>query len=236
MAMETEIELSEGFEDFDIDDEGVAEVIELAEDDFYDDDEAEFLGAALTGLAGVAAPAVKKLLGGSKRRRPLRRVRAGGSGVATARLSTPRGNATLKLPSRVPTLKQFKGLEQAVNRNASRLNTTQKDIGSLRKRVASVVTDVAKDVAKLKKEQKDQSTQSLLFSMMFQQQLQSQLASHHHPDAGGPPVGGSTTPQALGGSSQAMAMMPLMLMGGDGGDDMVMMMMMMTMMQSNQAK
>jgi hypothetical protein len=70
--------------------------------------------------------------------RPLRpggRVFAPG-GLSSATLHTPKGPAKLNLPSPVPTLAQFRTLEQALNANTQRVNAVQNELTRVRRELA----------------------------------------------------------------------------------------------------
>jgi hypothetical protein len=174
-------------------------------------------------------------------RPPLQASVVPGRGVNQAILDTPRGRATLRLPEDVPTLEQFRNLEAAVNRNASRVNSVQSDVRSLSTKVGAVVSDVAKDVGKLRKEQKSQGMMTMMISLMSQQTLQRQLEGHTH-DGVTVPDGSTAQPiQIGGGTNTAMLFLPLMLLGtgGDTGEDSIaglpMMLMMMLLFAQPQA-
>lgn len=197
----------------------------------------DFLGNALSVAGGlfnpvgaIAGTVANKLFQGRARRQPIRRTYSRGGGVASARLTTPRGSATLRLPAPVPTLDQFRRLETVVNQHATRLNSTQSDIGSLRARVASVVTDVAKSVAKARAEQKSQNTTNMMMSMLTQQSVQRDLEAHFHTGDNLAPSGSGATPAAIGArNNMALMLLPLMMGDGFGSDDNSMMTMMMMM-------
>src|SRR6266540_2555157 len=67
--------------------------------------------------------------------RPGRKVFVAG-GLSTATLYTPKGPAKLNLPSPVPTLTQFRTLEQALNANTQRVNAVQTELARVRREVA----------------------------------------------------------------------------------------------------
>jgi hypothetical protein len=67
--------------------------------------------------------------------RPGRKVFAPG-GLASATLHTPKGPAKLNLPSPVPTLTQFRTLEQALNANTQRVNLVQNELTRVRRELA----------------------------------------------------------------------------------------------------
>jgi hypothetical protein len=57
-------------------------------------------------------------------------------GLSTATLHTPKGPAKLNLPSAVPTLAQFRTLEQALNANTQRVNLVQNELTRVRRELA----------------------------------------------------------------------------------------------------
>jgi hypothetical protein len=67
--------------------------------------------------------------------RPGRKVFAPG-GLASATLHTPKGPAKLNLPSPVPTLTQFRTLEQALNANTQRVNLVHSELARVRRELA----------------------------------------------------------------------------------------------------
>jgi hypothetical protein len=67
--------------------------------------------------------------------RPGRKIFAPG-GLASATLHTPKGPAKLNLPSPVPTLTQFRTLEQALNANTQRLNLAYNELARVRRQLA----------------------------------------------------------------------------------------------------
>jgi hypothetical protein len=194
--------------------------------DDYDDDDEE----SLSSTAEFVDPLLGTILGGAGsilRRRPRPpvptvRVHPPARGVDTATLNTPRGSATLRLPDKVVTIDQFRetigGLEQAINRNTARLNTTQKDIDALSKRIAGVVAKMQREqklaLERLRKEKTSQGME-MLMPILMQQQLQSQIQDHTHT---GP--GGAATMEE--DDNMALMMLPL-LMTGSGDNNMLMM-------------
>ena len=219
----------EAFDDESLDDE--------AFDDESVDDESEFLGQLLGGPASVIGNAIGGLFGGNRgpTRPPIPPLRVGtpGAGVSTATLNTPAGNATLRLPEPVVTRREFEAgiqkLQDGVNRDASRVNAVAKDLDSLRARVAAVVTETQRDVAKvnavvvkhrrltrqalarLRRDQSSQQMLSMVMAMMAQQQVQSQFEEHKH-DA----VGGGVT-DADGADNSMLMLLPMMMTGQSGG-------------------
>ena len=214
-------------------------------DDEAWDDESEFLGNLLGGPAAAIGKAIGGLFGGSPApsRPPLPRISVGvpGSGVASATLNTPAGNATLRLPEPVVTRREYEAgirkLQDGINRDAARVNTVAKDLDTLRTRVAAVVTDTQRDIAKvratvtkqraanrrylarLRQEQSQQQMMSLVMGMLAQKRAQEALEDHTHASGGAVVTGDG------GGDSSMLMMLPLMMGtgGGSGGGDNAMM-------------
>jgi hypothetical protein len=67
--------------------------------------------------------------------RPGRKIFAPG-GLVSATLNTPKGPAKLSLPSPVPTLTQFRTLEQALNSNTQRVNLAYIELARVRRELA----------------------------------------------------------------------------------------------------
>jgi len=209
---------------------------------------AQALGGGISGIGNLIG-GVGNLLNPPAPRPPIPPVQPGigGPGVTTATIDTPRGSATLRLPDSVVTVDAFKtatqNLQDAINRNSARLNSTQKDIESLSQRVGVVVADTQKDLAKtrdearaalskIRREQRQRDSNNLMISMLMQQQLQRQLEEHTHTVTVGTTTA-TTGPADTGSSDSSMSMLlPLMFMdqGGSGGGDNNMMMMMVMMM------
>ena len=97
---------------------------------------AQALGGGISGIGNLIG-GVGNLLNPPAPRPPIPPVQPGrpGPGVTTATIDTPRGSATLRLPDSVVTVDEFRtatqNLQDAINRNTARLNSTQKDIESL---------------------------------------------------------------------------------------------------------
>jgi len=230
------------------------------DDESWDDDPeqgAEFLGGLLGGVAqtvGGGISGIGNLIGGvgtllnpPPPRPPIPPTQPPPptGGVQTATIATPRGNATLQLPEKVVTEDEFRtatqNLNEAINRNSARLNSTQKDIEALSQRVGVVVADTQRDLAKtrdearaavsrLRREQAQKDTNNLLMSIMMQQQLRRQIEDHTHTVTVGTGTGTVTTGPADTGDGDNMALLFLPLMmgaGGSGGDNNMMMMAMM---------
>jgi hypothetical protein len=135
--------------------------------------------------------------------RPARKVFFPGS-LSSATLHTPKGPATLNLPSPVPTLTQFRALEQTVNGTSARLNAVQ-----------AALARITREVAARRRDQQSQATMFMMFSLLTQRRLRDDLAGHTHEGSDAHavlPAGGSSfssilpfiflmQPGALGGSA-----------------------------------
>jgi hypothetical protein len=187
---------------------------ELYDDETYDDetfddesydDESEFLGQ----LLGGPAASIGRAIGGIFRpptapKPPLPPVAlpTPGPGVSSAHLTTPQGNATLRLPEAVVTRQEFdvtvRRLQAGINRDAARVNTVAKDLESLRTRVGEVVTGTQRDItalrtaqtratraqraafARLRRDQSQQQMMTMVMSMMSQRSTQETIEDHVH--------------------------------------------------------
>lgn len=212
------------------------------------DDESEFLGTLLGGPAQVIGSALGGLLNSRPAPKPpLGQVSVGspGRGVSTATLTTPAGNATLRLPEPVVTRQEFdaniKKLQDGINRDAARVNTLSKELDTLRTRVTAVVADTQKDIAKLRAEaaktrvslrrqfaklkadQQQQQMMSLVMTMMMQRSAQDALAEHTHSTTTG--LTGFTDTAIVKTDDEknnmGMMMLPLAMSGGSGSDAML---------------
>ena len=240
---------------YEVDDESGDDALEYSDESDVD---AEFLGAFIPPIIPAVGSALGNVIGrtffGQPRRPPLPPVPPlpffPGRGVDQAVLRTPRGNATINLPEKLVTQEEFKQatdrLQEAINRNTTRLNTTQNDIQGLSQRVGAVTTSTARDIArvrgsvakiaksqkaaiaKLRKEQSARDTNNLMVNLMLVQQLRSRLDDHRHTVTTGATETSPAT--ATGSDNNALLFLPLMLMGtqdGASGDNNNMMMMMM---------
>jgi hypothetical protein len=95
--------------------------------------------------------------------RPGKRVFVPG-GLSTATLLTPRGPAKLNLPAAVPTLAQFRTLEQALNANTQRVNAVQSELVRVRRELALRARD-------------PQGQSTILMLLLFRQLSSSSSAS-----------------------------------------------------------
>lgn len=100
--------------------------------------------------------------------RPARKVFFPGA-LSSATLHTPKGPATLNLPSPVPTLTQFRALEQTVNGTTARLNAVQ-----------TALARITREVGARRREQQSQATMMMMFSLLTQRKLRDDLAGHTH--------------------------------------------------------
>jgi hypothetical protein len=165
-------------------------------------DESDFLGGLLSSLP-IIGPALGGLVGGPPRPPlPALPPQTPGAGVSSAVLNTPQGTATMRLPEPVVTREEFNktttDLRAGINRNTSRLNTTNRELSALTRRVGVLSTETKRDIgrvrvevrrsrkenqealAKLKRDMSSQSTINMLIGVMTQQQLQSAINSHTH--------------------------------------------------------
>lgn len=186
------------------------------------------ISSAIGGLLGGGG-------GGGGRRPPVRTVvdhRAQSTpGVRDARLETPRGNATIRLPEEVVSKRLYDetttSLQQSVTGVAGRINTIeQKDLPEMKKELGALLANTRQAIADEKKARqraqwrqaralKSMQTTSMMMSLLFSRQQQAQLASHTH-DGTTVPVGSTAEPAALGTSDNTLLFLPMMMMG-DGG-------------------
>jgi hypothetical protein len=106
-------------------------------------------------------------------------------GLSSATLHTPKGPATLNLPSPVPTLAQFRALEQAVNANNQRITA---ELARLRSQVSA-------------SPQQGIGMMPLLFGLI----AKNRFDTHVHETGGSPPV------PATNGDSGFGMLLPLLL-------------------------
>lgn len=125
--------------------------------------------------------------------RPGRRVFAAG-GLASATLHTPKGPAKLSLPAPVPTLTQFRTLEQAVNATTQRLNTVNAELVRVRRELAT-----------RRRDPQGQGTWGMLFPLMMQKQLRDDLEGHTH-------VGSTAAAVVPTGGGAFSSLLPLLLL------------------------
>jgi len=198
---------------------------------------AEFLG--IGSAIGSVSSSIGSLLGGGGRRQPVRHVRDNRTtvapGVRDARLETPRGNATIRLPDEVVPKRLFDEataeLQQSVTGVTARMNTIeQKDLPEMKKELGALLANTRQAIADEKKARlramfrharalKSMQTNSLMMSLLFQRQLQNQLASHSHSALDATPTGSPITePVALNtGDNNSLLFLPMMMMGDGGG-------------------
>jgi hypothetical protein len=98
-------------------------------------------------------------------------------GLASATLHTPKGPAKLNLPAPVPTLAQFRSLEQALNSVTQRLNATNTQLLQVRRELATKKAD-----------QSGFGSMGMLFPFIMQRKLRSDLDDHTHASNGAKPT------------------------------------------------
>lgn len=147
-------------------DEGFVDERESGYDEALDD-EAEFLPflPSIPSLIGVGGQTVGGALSNIGRgisglfnyrpNTPIRPTRPGvPTGVSTATLATPQGQATLRLPSPLVTRDEFQRaigpMQASIERVAQRTNTLDQDVGKLSRRVGTVLADTRKEVEQAK--------------------------------------------------------------------------------------
>lgn len=154
-------------------------------------------------------------------------------GVSSATLTTPKGPAKLNFPAAVPTLQQYRTLEQAVSSTNARLSAAAADLARMRQELAA------------QRLGGQGGMMSMMFPLMMQRQLQEDLEGHTH---GGVTTGTGATKAATmpisSGGSNFSSLLPFIMMqpgmfggsvaasGASGGQDgMSQMMMMFVMME-----
>lgn len=124
-------------------------------------------------------------------------------GLSSATLHTPKGPARLNLPAPVPTLTQYRSLEQTVNSLTQRLNATNAQLLQVRRELAS------------RPREPMGGGMGMIFSLLTQRKLRDELESHTH-------TGNNTPPTiAAGSGSRLDSILPLLLLqpnllGGGG--------------------
>jgi hypothetical protein len=93
-----------------------------------------------------------------------RRVSVGGTGLSSATLHTPKGPAKLNLPSPVPTLAQFRALEQALNASTQRVNAVQAELVKVRR-----------ELVLRRREPQGQTMLSLLIPLMLKKRFENHV-------------------------------------------------------------
>jgi hypothetical protein len=230
----------------------VSPLVYQAEPDESED--AEFLGnvlgTILNPVGTIASTIGQTLFPPPARKPPVPTVVAPtpSPGVTGGTISTPAGNATIRLPESVVSMEVFRRtqdeLTSALNMTTQRLRATEADVNTLRERVATVVSSTQADVERVRREHREstrrlrrtisnQSMMSMIMGVMASRRQREEFESHTHPIAGnatGIPV------QQPDGDNNAMLMLLPMMMGqgesredGDGGADNSMMGMAMAM-------
>lgn len=132
--------------------------------------------------------------------RPGRIVSIPGS-LSSATLNTPKGPASLTLPAPVPTIPQFRALEQAVNNNTQRLNAVQ-----------TALSRIIRDGGTRRVDQQSQVSSMMMFSLLTQRRARDDLAGHTHDAAGN-----AVLPAGSGGFSSLLPLILLMQPNAFGG-------------------
>ncbi|MFC5268932.1 hypothetical protein ACFPJ1_43065 [Kribbella qitaiheensis] len=162
-----------------------------------------------------------------------------GAGVGTATLTTPQGNAVLRLPSDVVSTMDFQrvtaDLQDGINRTTARLNTVDRDTSAANTRITAVAAEIgqaSRDVATLRRTQQEntsrlrreissQQTMSIVMSMMMQKGLSDRVTAleQNAPRLAAGTTQASTTPQANAGSSMMLPMVLMMSQDSADGRD-----------------
>lgn len=126
-------------------------------------------------------------------------------GVSSATLTTPKGPAKLSFPAAVPTLQQYRTLEQAVSSTNARLSAATADLARMRQELTA------------QRQGGQGGMMSMMFPLLMQRQLREDLEGHTHA-AGG--AGAAVMPTSSS-SSGFSTLLPLMMMqpgmfGGSG--------------------
>jgi hypothetical protein len=120
-------------------------------------------------------------------------------GLSTATLQTPKGPAKLTMPSPVPTLAQFRTLEQALNANTQRVNAVNTELARVRR-----------ELALRRRDPQGQNMMPLLLTL----KLSKEFKGHTHDGAGVGAVKLSTTSDTLSSFLPLLMFMPN-LFGGN---------------------
>ena len=156
--------------------------------DFENESESQWRKKAAMAAAATAfgipppltAAVVGGLPGGRKDRKSLPKVSIGGQGIQSARVDTESGSAKLGLSSPVPTMGQFRGLEQSVNQTIAQGNTTQRDVAVLSRRVDEVVIGAMRSIARVRREQRSVARWQAMTSAVDQVLTLTCLRRHTH--------------------------------------------------------
>jgi hypothetical protein len=129
--------------------------------------------------------------------RPAKKVFFPGA-LSSATLHTPKGPATLNLPSPVPTLTQFRSLEQTVNGTSARLNAVQ-----------TALARITREVGARRRDPSGQSNMMMMmFSLLGQKKLRDDLAGHTHTGSDAKAV----LPTTSSSSSSLTSILPFILL------------------------
>lgn len=210
-----------------VDDESIASFFEA--DDEASDDEGVFddiiggVGRLLNPLTPFA---------------PIISAISGGTGVQNARINTPQGAASMRLPEPVVTDRAFREamtrLDGSMNRLRMQLNSDRSALQATSRRQDAMLQATRRALKKLESQRQQDQWIGMLTTMMSQQAASRALLAHTH---GGNAVDPDTIPQ--NNSSMFLMMLPMMMGDGFGGGSSksndsgsgMMMMLMMVMMQ-----
>jgi hypothetical protein len=164
----------------------------------------------------------------------------GGTGVQNARINTPRGAASMRLPEPVVTERAFKEamtrLDGSINKLRVQLNSDRAALQATARRQDAMIQATRKAMKKIQRQRQQDQWIGMLTTMMSQQAANQALVQHTHV------AGGAVDPDSLPANNSMFLMMLPMMMGdgfgggqsGDsGGGGMMMMMLMMVMMQQS---
>jgi hypothetical protein len=194
-------------------------------DDYEEDVLGDVLGTVLNPI-GTIASGIGHLISPQPPRPPLQQLPPSPppNGVGTATLTTPQGNATLRLPSEVVSVTDFQrvtsDLQDKVGQAVARLNTLDRDTGTKFTQLTSAVADANRDIAaarrsqseaaaRLRRQMSDQQTMSIMMSLMMQTSLSNRVAALEAND--------KITPAS--DNSMSLMMLPMAFMSPDGDGD-----------------
>jgi hypothetical protein len=161
----------------------------------------------------------------------------GGTGVQNARINTPQGAASMRLPEPVVTERAFREamtrLDGSINKLRVQLNGDRSALQATARRQDAMLRATRKALKRVERQRQQDQWIGMLTTMMSQQAASRALLAHTHG------VGGAVDPESIPANNGAFLMMLPMMMGdgygggqsGDSGNSMMMMMLMMTMMQ-----
>src|ERR1043165_6752719 len=141
---------------------------------------------------------------------------SGSSGVRTAQLNTPQGNASLRLPEAVVTERVFKEsmnrLESALNQVRNQINNDRRVLQSTVRRKDAMLEATRNSIKRLESPRQQDQIMSILTTMMQSQQSRRSLLSHTHGNAaGGAEVFGPSIPSD---NSAMLMFLPMFMVDG----------------------